>query len=81
MTAEHERAAALLALMQLPDSADLPKRGRRYLYPGDAKRRDVIKRDLERAYLRWRMQDAGKDESSIVCVRRGMGVYRLVKRA
>lgn len=76
-----DRYDALVTLLGLPDPPELPKRGRRYVYAGDPLRRDRLKRDLERAWVRWRMQEAGKEDAAIVCVRRGSGVHQLRKRA
>lgn len=82
MRPDHETVyAAYCALLALPDEPLMPTRGRHYTQPGDARRRDVLKRDLERAWVRWRMHDAGRDDSAIVCVRRGMGAYQMRKRA
>lgn len=68
-----ERYDAYRQLLDLPDPADLPRRGRRYTYPGDPMRRDRAKLQLERAYLRHRIAASGKEESAIVCVRRSQG--------
>lgn len=70
MSTSAEVYDAVCALMALPDLPCLPKRGRRYLLPGDARRRDAIKRELAHAYVSWRLAEAGRAESSIVCVRR-----------
>lgn len=77
-----ERYEAFCALLALPDPPEMPKRGRKYLQPGaDSKRRETLKRDLERAYSRERVADAGRAESSIVCVRRGAGAFQIRRRA
>ena len=77
-----ERYEAFVALLAQPDPLDLPKRGRRYVQPGmDSKRRELLKRDLERAYARERVAEAGRAESAIICVRRESGTYQLRRRA
>lgn len=75
---EIRRYDALRALLAQADPIDLPTRARRYTYAGDPARRDRLKRDLEYAYLRHRMVEAGED-AEIVCVRRAS--LRLVKSA
>ena len=57
-------------LLAQPDPPDLPPRRRRYICGGDVLWRDIIKRDLERAYARHLVIDAGRAESSVVSVRR-----------
>ncbi len=59
--------AAYVALLALPDEPCLPRRGRRYVQAGKRHLREGIKRDLERAWISWRMFEAGKAPSSAVC--------------
>lgn len=72
-----EQYDAYRALLASPDLPCLPRRTRRYTYAGDAAKRDVIKRNLGRAYVRYRMLDAG-ESAEIVSVRRS--ALRLVRR-
>jgi hypothetical protein len=66
------RYDAFCALLALPDDPALPPRERRDVFAGDPNRRETLKRAAERAYLRWRHLDAGRDESAVVSVRRGV---------
>jgi hypothetical protein len=63
------RYDALVALLALPDPIDLPARARHYVCAGDPLRRDQLKIECERAYLRHRRAEYG-DETSIISVRR-----------
>ena len=63
------RFEAMRALLDLPDDPYLPPRARRYVQAGDPLRRDAIKLNLERAWLRHRAQQLG-EEAEIVSVRR-----------
>ena len=72
-----ERYDAYRALLAKEDPPGLPRRARRYLLAGDPLKRDRIKLELERAYVRHRMLDAGH-EAVIVSVRRMP--LRLVRR-
>jgi hypothetical protein len=65
-TQSAKRLALFSQLLAQPDPLDLPPRGRRYVYAGDAKRRDIIKRDLARAWL----SHQSRPTSCIVSVRR-----------
>lgn len=69
MTLTSERYTAFVTLLAMKDPEDLPKRSRRWTQPGKPGR-DALRLELERAYLRYRIQEAGRDESAIVSVRR-----------
>lgn len=64
-----DRYSAFCRLLAMPDAPDLPSRGRRYTQPGTTAR-DTLKLHLERAYVRHRMQDAGREGGEIVSIRR-----------
>ena len=71
-----ERYEAFVVLLHAPDlpcllSLDAEPRGTHDVQAGDDRRREQIKRELGRAYVRWRMFDAGEDVT-IVRVRRLM---------
>ena len=70
------RFDAYVALLTLPDAADLPRRARHYTQPGKANRQ-TMKVTLERAWLRHRMHAAG-EEAVILSVRRAP--VQLVRR-
>jgi hypothetical protein len=74
-----DRYDALVTLLARPDLPCLPKRGRRYVYAGDPRRRERLKRDLAAAYLAYRRRDYVGDEGQIVCVRRTR--LRVIRRA
>lgn len=76
---ERERQDALRQLLARADPPDLPHRGRRYTYAGNPVLQDALKQELERAYIRHRLQAAGVIEESIGAVRRY--ALRLVQRA
>lgn len=63
------RREAILEVLRRPDAPDLPRRAFRYRYAGrgDA---DLVKLQLERAYIRHRIALAGIVEESIGAVRR-----------
>lgn len=69
------RAAAIAALLALPDAPDLlgvwgRRRGYRYTQPRDPKRdADRLKRDLGIAYVERRRHERGKDISAVVSKR------------
>lgn len=65
-----ERYDALLRLLALPDPPDLPKRGFRYVQPGDHARKETLKRHAEQAWLRARLADYGTESAVIGAVRR-----------
>ena len=73
-----DRYSAYCRLMAMPDAPDLPSRGRRYTQPGTTAR-DTLKLHLERAYLRHRIAASGREESTILSVRRWP--LHLVKRS
>lgn len=67
-------AEAIRCLLTMIDPPELLGR-RKYRYtaprrPTDRDKRDLFKRDLEHAYLRWRMLECGREESEILSVRR-----------
>lgn len=66
---EVQQYEALCLMLARPDLPCLPPRNKRYTQPGDAFRRDRLKRDLAAAYVRHRMLDAGED-AQIISVRR-----------
>lgn len=72
------RYDAYCELLALPDPNDLPARTRSYVYAGDPHRRERLKLELERAYLRHRKADYGTESAEIVSVRRSP--LRLLKR-
>lgn len=75
-----DRAAALIALLALPDSPCLVGRGYHSTCPRDPRRDpELIKRDLGTAYVEWRRQDHA-DGSAVVSVRRSLRL-RMVQSA
>lgn len=64
------RYDAYCALLDLPDLPCLPARTRRYLCAGDPLRKERLKLEFERAYLRHRKADYGTERAEIVSVRR-----------
>ena len=64
------RYEAYVLLLAQPDPTDLPARGSHYTYAGDPRRRDRLKRELSCAYLRHRIAEAGREETTIGAVRR-----------
>lgn len=73
-----DRYNAYCALLAQPDPSDLPARTRSYKFAGDPHRRERLKLELERAYLRHRKADYGTESAEIVSVRRSP--LRLLKR-
>lgn len=64
------RQTAIIALLALPDLPCLPPRRRRYRLAGDYIKQARLRIEVERAYIRHRHAEAGRDESAIVSVRR-----------